>query len=128
MNISSGVIDIKSAMFSANAQTNADKTAKAGKQFDQYLDLETKQALKLSQPEIDKIDQTAEEFEAMFLTNMLEQMFSNVELEKPFGGGNSEGIYRSMLIGKYAENMASSGGIGIASQLKDSMHKMQLGI
>lgn len=128
MNISTGAIDINSAISGVNSQNFADASANAGKLFQQYLNPETGKKPELSASEIKKIDETAEEFEAMFLSNMLEQMYSEVKLEKPFGGGNSEGIYRSMLIGKYAENMAAGGGIGIASQLKDSMYKMQLGI
>ncbi|MGL1922171.1 MAG: rod-binding protein [Hyphomicrobiales bacterium] len=125
---STNSIDINSVLNNVSAQKFAKKSAQAGQQFQAHLNAETGVMPKLSESEMKKIDETAQEFEAMFLSNMLEQMYSDVKLEKPFGGGNSEGIYRSMLIGKYAENMAASGGIGIASQLKDSMYKMQLGI
>ncbi len=127
-NLSSGVLDIKSALFAAKSQQTSAKTAETNQQFRQYLNPETGKPLELSETDKAKIEKTATEFEAMFLSNMLEQMFSGIELEKPFGGGNSEGIYRSMLIGKYAETMAAGDGIGIASQLKDTMSKMQLGI
>lgn len=125
---STSSIDINSVLNNVNDQKFATKSAAAGTQFQKFLETETGEARKLTETEIAKISETAEEFESMFLSNMLEQMFSESKLEKPFGGGNSEGIYRSMLIGKYAENMAAGDGIGIASQLKDSMYKMQLGI
>lgn len=127
MDISS-IGNIKSVMNNVSAQDFAAKSAKADQQFQQYLNSEATAPKELSQAQMDKIDKTAEEFEAVFITNMLEQMFTGTELEKPFGGGSSEGIYRSMLIGKYAENMTKGDGIGVASQLKDSMYKMQLGI
>lgn len=124
----SNTIDIKSVMNNVNAQAFAAKSAKAGQQFKQHLDAEGAAKAGLTQTEIDKIDKTAKEFEAVFISNMVEQMFSDVKLEKPFGGGSSENIYRSMMISKYAENMAAGDGIGIATQLKDNMYKMQLGI
>ena len=128
MNMATNLIDIKSMMSNVSTAQPSTKSATTVHEFKQYLNAENNQSLKLTQAEMLKIDETAEEFEAMFLTSMLEQMYSGMELENPFGGGNSENIYRSMLIGKYAENMASSGGVGIANQLKDSMYKMQLGI
>lgn len=128
MDVSIGSIDINSVMNGVNSQKFASASNDAGRQFKQYLDPETGKKPELTEFEMKKIDETAEKFESMFLSNMLEQMYNGVKLEKPFGGGESEGIYRSMLIGKYAENMAADGGVGIASQLKDSMYKMQLGI
>jgi Rod binding domain-containing protein len=56
----------------------------------------------------------AEEFEAVFLTTMLEGMFAGVKSEAPFGGGQGETAYRSLLISEYAKEMAHNGGIGIA--------------
>lgn len=126
MDISS-TIDVSSLINNANPQAVSTKTAEAAQQFQQYLDADGAAKAGLTQAEIDKIDKTATEFEAVFISNMVEQMFSDVELEKPFGGGSSENIYRSMMISKYAENMAAGDGIGIASQLKDNMYKMQLG-
>ncbi len=124
MNINTNIANIQGALNTISVE----KTAQASQTFKQYLDPETNKPLSISALDKQKIEKTAEEFETMFLTSMLEQMYSGVKLEKPFGGGNSENIYRSMLIGKYAETMSQDGGMGIASQLKDSITKMQLGI
>jgi Rod binding domain-containing protein len=56
----------------------------------------------------------AEEFEQVFLTTYLEQMFSGVKTEAPFGGGTGEEIFRSMLLNEYSTEMSKSGGIGLA--------------
>jgi len=56
----------------------------------------------------------AEDFEASFLTTMLESMFQGVKTEAPYGGGHAEQQFRSVLLGEYAKDMAGSGGIGIA--------------
>lgn len=60
---------------------------------------------------------TAKEFESSFLTTMLEQMWTGVEAEAPFGGGNAEKVYRSMVVGEYAKSISAAGGIGIADHV-----------
>lgn len=60
---------------------------------------------------------TAEEFESVFLNTMLAEMFSGVPTDGPFGGGQAEQTYRSLLIEEYANQMAASGGIGLADHV-----------
>lgn len=59
----------------------------------------------------------AEEFESVFLTTLLEGMFAGIKTDGPTGGGNSEKTYRSMMLGEYAKEMASNGGLGIADHV-----------
>lgn len=59
----------------------------------------------------------AKEFEASFLTTMLEQMWTGTDAEAPFGGGNAEKMYRSMMVGEYAKSISSAGGIGLAEHV-----------
>ncbi|MGI9381597.1 MAG: rod-binding protein [Methyloligellaceae bacterium] len=59
----------------------------------------------------------AEEFESVFLTSMLEGMFSGLKTDAPYGGGHSEKVYRSLLVGEYAKEISRSGGIGIADHV-----------
>ena len=59
----------------------------------------------------------AKEFESVFLTNMLEGMFEGVKTDGPFGGGHSEKVYRSLMVGEYAKEMSANGGLGIADQV-----------
>ncbi|MGI9385791.1 MAG: rod-binding protein [Methyloligellaceae bacterium] len=59
----------------------------------------------------------AEDFEAVFLTTMLQSMFTGLKADPPFGGGHSEEVYRSVLIGEYASEMSRSGGVGIADHV-----------
>lgn len=70
---------------------------------------------------------TAKEFESSFLTIMLEQMWTGVNAEAPFGGGNAEKTYRSMIVGEYAKSISDSGGIGIAKHVYDELISMQEG-
>ena len=53
----------------------------------------------------------AEEFEAMFLNSMFQQMFASVG-NGPFGGGPGATVWRSFLTDEYAKSFVKKGGIG----------------
>ena len=75
----------------------------------------------------DKIEAAAKEFEAVFLSQMMSHMFESIETDPMFGGGQAEGIYRSMMIQEYGKAMAEAGGIGISDVLKQELIAMQEG-
>ncbi|HRJ67716.1 MAG TPA: hypothetical protein PLW48_11320, partial [Alphaproteobacteria bacterium] len=52
---------------------------------------------------INEIREAATEFEAMFLSEMMNHMFSGVEVDPIFGGGNGEQMYRGMMIQEYGK-------------------------
>jgi len=56
----------------------------------------------------------AQNFEASFLGAMFENMFTDIDGEGPFGGGQATGIWRSFLTQEYAKSFAKAGGIGLA--------------
>ncbi len=68
---------------------------------------------------------TAEDFEAVFLTQMLQPMFEGIKPEAPFGGGNSEAMWRSMQIEEYGKAITKAGGIGIADSVYREIIKLQ---
>jgi len=72
-----------------------------------------------------KAKAAAQQFEAMFLNTMFQQMFAGVKGEGPFGGSGPLKVWRSMLTDQYAKNFAQSGGIGIASHVYDALLKQQ---
>jgi len=72
-----------------------------------------------------EIKQTAQKFEASFLSVMLQQMFEGTETAAPFGGGPGEGMFKSFLTEAMAKKMTASGGIGIAASVQREMLKMQ---
>ncbi len=59
----------------------------------------------------------AEAFEGVFLTVLVEQMFSGIDTGGPFGGGHAESQYRSMLAEHLAQEIARSGGVGLADHV-----------
>ena len=67
----------------------------------------------------------AEEFESVFLTTMLEGMFTGLDAEAPFGGGSTEKTYRSLLVSEYAKQISGNGGLGIADQITRDLIELQ---
>jgi peptidoglycan hydrolase FlgJ len=74
-----------------------------------------------------QMKETAEQFEAVFLSEMLRPMFANIEASEPFGGGAGEKVYRDMQVDEYGKAIARAGGIGLADSVMREMIKMQEG-
>ncbi len=66
-------------------------------------------------------------FEAMFVTQMLNHMFTGVDAEKSyFGGGHAESMFRPMLMDEYGKMIANRGnGIGLADQVARTLLSQQ---
>jgi len=75
--------------------------------------------------DIGKMRDAAQEFEAVFISQMMKPMFEGLSTEAPFGGGQAEEMYRSLMIDEYGKTIAKSGGIGIADQVMREMLQMQ---
>lgn len=73
----------------------------------------------------EKVKETAEAFEATFLSQMLKPMFEGLSTEGLFGGGQAEATWRSFLIDEMAKTAVSAGGIGLAAPVMNEMLKMQ---
>jgi Rod binding domain-containing protein len=73
----------------------------------------------------DKARKAAEEFEAVFLSQILNTMNEGIQAGGPFGGGQDEEMWRGMLNEHYAAQIARQGGIGIADQVYGEILKMQ---
>jgi Rod binding domain-containing protein len=67
----------------------------------------------------------AQDFEAMFIAQMLKPMFDGLSTDGMFGGGRGEEMYRSLLVEEYGKTIAKAGGVGIADQVKAEMLKLQ---
>jgi peptidoglycan hydrolase FlgJ len=72
-----------------------------------------------------KAKSASEQFEAMFLNSMFQQMFTDVDGDGPFGGSGALKVWRSFLTDEYAKTFAKSGGIGIASHVYEQLLKQQ---
>ena len=72
-----------------------------------------------------KIQETAKDFEAFFLGQMLQPMFASIDTSAPFGGGHAEKVWRSMMVDEIGKSIAKSGGIGLADSVQRSILAMQ---
>lgn len=67
----------------------------------------------------------ADEFEAMFLSQMLAPLFEPLESDGLTGGGSAERAFRPMLVDEYAKEMSKQGGIGLSDQIYGEILRMQ---
>lgn len=74
-----------------------------------------------------KIEAAAKDFEAVFVTEMLRPMFEQIKPDDEFGGGKGEEIFNGLMMDQYGKLIAERGGIGLASQIKAEMIRMQEG-
>jgi peptidoglycan hydrolase FlgJ len=75
-----------------------------------------------------KIKKTADDFETLFLEQMVDRMLKSESTEGPLGENGTGGdVWRSMLGKEYAKQIQKSGGVGISAQVMDAMIKMQGG-
>ena len=63
---------------------------------------------------------TAEEFEAVFLAEMLSHT-SLAKTSDSFGGGAGEDAFKSLMTRQWANQLAKRGGIGLAETIYQSM-------
>jgi peptidoglycan hydrolase FlgJ len=66
-----------------------------------------------------------QDFEAVFLSQVFENMFAGVGTDTLFGGGNGETVYHSLLLQEYSKVAAKSGGIGIADAVQREILRAQ---
>ena len=74
---------------------------------------------------LERTREAAEEFEAVFISQMMQHMFEGVDVDPMFGGGKGEEMFRSMMVEEYGKNLAAKGGIGIADQVQAKLIEMQ---
>jgi len=73
----------------------------------------------------DQIQAVAEEFEAVFLSEMLAPIFERLETDQLGGGGAGERAFRPMLVQEYAKAIAQSGGVGVADAVARELLRLQ---
>ena len=66
-----------------------------------------------------------QEFESVFLSQMIAHLFNGVGDDPILGGGEAGKLYRSMMQDEYGKVIAKSGGIGVADSVMREVIKMQ---
>ena len=72
-----------------------------------------------------KIADTAKQFEAAFLSTMMNSMFDGLSTEGPTGGGPGEQAFRSFLSEAMSKQMVNHGGVGLAPAIQKEMLRLQ---
>jgi Rod binding domain-containing protein len=81
-------------------------------------------AFKTTDPK--EADRVSRDFEAMFLSTMLQPMFETLKPGKGmFSGGSAEATFQAMLVDEYGKVMAKSGGVGIAAMVRQQILQTQ---
>ena len=100
--------------------------ADLGAAMDRSMAAQVDKAKSVKAGNLAQADKVAREFEAMFLSSMLQPVFAGLKTSKgPFGGGHGEEAFQSMMVDEYGKTIAKSGGVGIAAMVRDQILKMQ---
>lgn len=67
----------------------------------------------------------AKEFESVFISQFLSSMYSGISTDGPFGGGEGEEMFRSMMIDQYGKAIEQRGGFGLAASVTSELLKQQ---
>ncbi len=70
-------------------------------------------------------ERVGSEFEALYLSFMLSNMFTGIEGDGPLSGGQEEKMYRTHLYDEMGKILARSGGVGVADAVKREMLRQQ---
>lgn len=73
---------------------------------------------------VDRARAAAQDFEAVFLNTVFQQMFAGLEGDGPMGAGGA-GTWRSFLTDEYAKSFAKAGGVGLADQVYGALLAQQ---
>jgi peptidoglycan hydrolase FlgJ len=67
----------------------------------------------------------AQQFEGVFVTQFLSQMFDGISTDGPFGGGQGEEMFRSLLVDEYGKQVVAQGGFGLSDAVTRQLLKTQ---
>jgi len=63
----------------------------------------------------------AKEFEGVFISQFLGQMFEGIKTDGPFGGGEGEAMFRSVMLDQYSKQITERGGFGLSEAITRSL-------
>lgn len=84
------------------------------------------QHAKATHADMERINKVAEDFEAVFISEMIKPMFDGVDTENSmFGGGKGEEIFHGMMLDEYGKSIAKQDITGIQTQVRNKLIEMQ---
>lgn len=73
----------------------------------------------------EQINRVASDFEALFISQMLEQMFGDSLGTEAFGDRETTEIYKGLMVEEYGRVLEDAGGVGMAAYIKKELLKLQ---
>ena len=67
----------------------------------------------------------ASQFESVFISQFLGSMFEGVSADGPFGGGQGEQMFRSLMLDEYGKQIETQGGFGLSSAITKQLLRAQ---
>ena len=80
---------------------------------------------KLTGRDLADVRETAQRFEAVFLSQMLKPMIAGTTASPPFGGGFGERMWTDVLAEKIAGAVSAGGGIGLSDSVVAEVLRIQ---
>lgn len=72
-----------------------------------------------------KAARAAQDFEAVFASQVTKLMMESVEIDSDFGGGHGEEMFRGIMAEELGKAVAKQGGLGIASAVSGHLLRLQ---
>ncbi len=80
---------------------------------------------KIAPAKLAQIRKSADEFENVFVSQMLGHMFDGIGTDETFGGGRGEEMFKPMLTEQFGKQITRRGGLGIANQVYSELLRAQ---
>ncbi|HEY5347268.1 MAG TPA: rod-binding protein [Rhizomicrobium sp.] len=72
-----------------------------------------------------KAKNAAKQFEGVFVSQFVSEMFQGLSTDGPTGGGEGEAMFRSMMTDEYSKQIVAQGGFGLADAVQRQLLKTQ---
>lgn len=69
----------------------------------------------------------AKQFEGVLVSQMLSTMFEGISTDGPFGGGQGEAMFRSLMLDEYGKQISAKGGFGLSDSITKQLLAYQEG-
>lgn len=74
---------------------------------------------------VEAAKKAAKQYEGIFVSEFLGQMFEGISTDGPFGGGQGEQMFRSLMLDQYGKQITSHGGFGLSDAITKQLLKAQ---
>ena len=78
-----------------------------------------------STADITAAKKAATQFETVFISQFLGSMFEGVSTDPPFGGGEGEAMFRSLMLDQYGKEIEQRGGFGLSAAITHQLLRAQ---